>query len=112
MNKALIAGLFTVVAVAIPSASQARTYSSFSITVGNGYYPGYDDYYGGYYGGYAVPSYGYYEPRYYRYRDYPRYGWYGWRDRDHWHHRRWNRDGNHDRWRDHRRWRHHDRDDD
>ncbi len=95
--------------VALPSQADARSYSSFSITIGEGDY--YDPYYDGpgyRYHSYPTPAYGYYgyaqpyayySPRYGYYA--PRYG----RDGDRWEHRRWrgdrDRDFRHRRfWRD------------
>jgi len=113
MKNALIGTALAAAAlVALPSQADARTYSSFSITIGDGGYydPDYDGPGYGYYG-YGEPAYGYYgyaQP--YRYYS-PRYGYYAprydWRDRERWEHRRWR--GDRDHWRRHH-WR--DRDDD
>jgi len=96
MKKALIGGIIAATAAiaALPSAASARTYSSFSLSIGNG--PGYyDPYYDGGYYDYGEPVYGgysYYAPSYYYS---PRYRW---RDHDRWEHPRrrgrgWDNDG-------------------
>ena len=109
MKKALLGGIIAAAgaaAIAIPSAAPARTYSSFSLYVGDG---------GGYYapGYYDEPAYGYYYPGYSSYY-YPGYGGYDRSDR--WSHRRWDHDGRHRDWdrgrSRHHRWHDRDHDDD
>lgn len=100
MKTALIGAAVAAAAMtALPSAAEARTYSSFSLYVGNGgtYDPYYDRGYDGYYN---YPSYDYY----------PRYSW---RDHDRWERRHWRdeRRWDRERWR-HRHWRDRDDDDD
>lgn len=110
MRAFMGAALVATALVALPSQADARSYSSFSITIGDGghYDPYYDGPGYGYYG-YGAPAYGYTQP--YRYYS-PRYGYYAprynGRDRDRWEHRRWRGDRDRD-FRHRRHWR--DRDD-
>jgi len=109
MKNALIGTALAAAAlVGLPSQANARSYSSFSFSIGNGYYdPWYDEPSYGYYG-YGAPAYSYYDtvPLYGYYS--PRYNW---RDHRRWENRRWRGDGDRDHWRRHHR-RDHDDDDD
>lgn len=113
MKKIIIGSLLAAAVFAVPTAAPARTYSSFSLYVGNGGYydPGYYD--APYYDrGYYHPDYYSYDPGYY-YN--PGYVYRSYRGRDWRDDRRWDHDrGRHRDWdrgrHEGHRW--HDRDDD